>query len=76
MPSLACSLGTSHSEIIVDGVHWNEHLPDTIEAFFGGHKAREQRASFLSAYPQVKEADIPLLTFDHANWEQPFALMR
>eukprot|EP00966_Prymnesium_polylepis_P066265 1537996-Prymnesium_polylepis.1 len=49
-----------------------EHLPDTIEAFFGGQKAREQRSSFLQAFPQVPEADVPLLTFDRNNWEEPF----
>ena len=63
-----------YNEIVIDGRHWNQHLPDTIEAFFGGQKAREQRASFLAAFPQLTEDDVPLLTFDMNNWDEPFRL--
>ena len=64
-----------YNEIVVDGAHWNQHLPDTVEAFFGGEKAREQRRTFLEAFPQLSEVDVPLLAFDRFNWEEPFRLI-
>ena len=47
-------------------------LPRTIEAFFGGAKARQQRQSFLEAFPEVRPEDVPLLTFNPSDWAEPF----
>ncbi|KAL1498856.1 hypothetical protein AB1Y20_013381 [Prymnesium parvum] len=64
-----------YNEIILDGAHWNDHLPGTIEAFFGGEKARRQRETFLQAFPQLSPSEVPLLRFDRNNWEEPFSLI-
>jgi len=62
-----------YNEIPVDGRHWNAHLPTTIEAFFGGAKARAARAEFIERFG-LDPHEYPLLTFDRDNWEAPFAL--
>ena len=63
-----------YNEIIVDGPHWTDHLPTTIEAFFGGGElAASQHASFLRTYGLTNE-EVPLLLFDDHNWEAPFSL--
>ena len=61
-----------YNEIVVDGQHWNDHLPDAIEAFFGGSKARENRRAFAKHFG-LAEDDVPLLRFDQQNWEAPFS---
>ena len=65
--------GINYNEIVVDGRHWNAHLPTTIEAFFGGAMARAARAEFLVRYA-LDPDDYPLMTFDRRNWDQPFSL--
>ena len=62
-----------YNEIPVEGRHWNAHLPTTIEAFFGGAKARAARAEFIERFG-LDPHEYPLLTFDRDNWEAPFAL--
>ena len=72
-----------YNEIVVDGAHWTEHLPTTIEAFFqssdhgrgrrNDHIAREQHLHFLLKYGLTAE-QVPLLDFDPHNWETPFQL--
>jgi len=47
----------------------------TIEAFFGDALARTTRDQFLTRY-NLNAVDVPLLSFDVYNWEQPFAQVR
>lgn len=61
-----------YNEIVLSGQVWNAQLPRTIEAFFGGAKARQQRQSFLEAFPEVRPEDVPLLTFNPSDWAEPF----
>lgn len=61
-----------YNEIVVSGAHLNAHLPQAVEAFFGGAKAREQRRRFVEHYRLEGEAVPPLLTFDRNNWHAPF----
>ena len=62
-----------YNEILIDGSHWNAHLPDAIEAFFGsGDLARQQHQRFLERY-QLTASQVPLLTLDPHNWVAPFA---
>ena len=65
---------TYYNEVVVDGLHWTEHLPDTIEAFFGtGDLARTQHRAFLREYG-LSAQQVPLLAFDLSNWDEPFSL--
>jgi len=66
---------TDYNEVVVEGDHWNAHLPLTIEAFFGDSLARTTRDQFLTRY-NLNAVDVPLLSFDVYNWEQPFAQVR
>ena len=71
-----------YNEIIVNGAHWTDHLPHTIEAFFQtdehgrGRKndrvAQEQHAKFLRTYG-LKAEQIPLLAFNSRDWSSPFS---
>ena len=68
--------GGDYSEIIVDGLHLNAHMPDAVEAFYGaGDTARDQHAKFLEEYGLSKE-DVPLMLFDPRNWETPFRVRK
>ena len=63
-----------YNEIIVDGPHWNDHLPNAIEAFFGyGELSREQHRMYLDEFSLTPE-QVPLLTFNWEDWESPFSL--
>ncbi len=62
-----------YNEILVDGSHWTEHLPDTVEAFFGnGNLAREQHGQFLREYG-LTASQVPLLHLNEHNWKAPFS---
>ena len=63
-----------YNEIIVDGEHWNAHLPQTIEAFFGGALARKQRHEFMQTFGLSPEHAPPLLEFDPTDWNAPFKM--
>lgn len=70
-----------YNEIVVDGAHWTQHLPGTIEAFFqsddhghgkGDYVAHAQHNAFLRRYG-VSAEDVPLLEFDPHGWDNgPF----
>lgn len=71
-----------YNEIVVDGEHWSNHLPHTIEAFFrsddhgkarkNDEVARQQHLKFITEYGLSAE-ELPLLTFDPHNWHHPFS---
>ena len=71
-----------YNEIIVDGQHWTDNLPDSIEAFFTsdnqGRKdediARGQHQLFLQEY-NLNAAQVPLLKLDLENWDEPFRVV-
>ena len=72
-------LGTGYNELILSAVHWNEHLPHTIEAFFcscgvqeAETHARSTHAAFLRHF-QLTAEDVPLLCLDSTNWDRPFS---
>ena len=66
----------SYNEVIVDGRHWTDHLPHTIEAFFGtGALAREQHSAFLREFG-LSSDQVPLMAFDQSNWTEPFSLAK
>ena len=65
---------------VYDAREWNDHLPRTVEAFFGlftnnGFNPNGATASihkaFLSEYGLTAD-DVPLLDFDPGDWEHPF----
>lgn len=63
-----------YNEILLDGAHWTEHLPDAVEAFVGTgrmEEAREQHWDFLRLYGLTKE-QVPLLRLDTSDWRDPF----
>lgn len=72
---------SGYNEVIVDGISWNAHLPNTIEAFFelegddaGVEKlnyARDAHRRFLTEFGLSVE-EVPLLKFDPARWHAPF----
>ena len=72
---------SGYNEAIVDGISWNAHLPNTIEAFFElegqsagtgqADYAREAHRRFLAAYG-LSEHEVPLLKFDPFRWDAPF----
>ena len=62
-----------YNEILVDGDHWNAHLPAAIEAFFGdGMMARSAHQHFLDEFGLTSE-QVPLLKLDLNNWLEPFS---
>ena len=73
-----------YNEIIVDGGHWTDHLPDSIEAFFTSDElgmkeeqeglAIEQHRLFLQTY-HLSAAQVPLLKLDPTNWDEPFRVL-
>ena len=71
-----------YNEIIVDGGHWTDNLPDSIEAFFtsddtGAREeevARRQHQLFLQEY-NLAAAQVPLLKLDPTNWDKPFQVV-
>jgi len=60
-----------YNEILYAGDHFNAHLPDSVEAFFGGDLARAQHASFLAAYG-LSAREVPFVHFNVDNWDVPF----
>ena len=61
--------------VLVDGYVWEANLPYSIEAFMSsrdGDVAAVHR-EFLAAFPQVTEADVPLITMT-PSIERPFVL--
>jgi len=72
---------SGYNELVYDASEWNQHLPGTVEAFFGlftqngynpnGQTASQHRA-FLRMYG-ISDQDVPLLDFDPRNWNAPFA---
>lgn len=63
-----------YNEFLVNAAHWTAHLPDAIEAFFGnGQYAQEQHLAYLREFG-LAAAQVPLLTFDDRNWQQPFTV--
>ena len=77
----AMSHRLNYNEIIVDGGHWTDSLPNSIEAFFTsddlGRKeeqedlAKMQHQLFLQTY-SLNAAQVPLLKLDPTNWDEPF----
>ena len=65
-----------YNEFMVDGFFWNAHLPHSIEAIVsspGDPQARKLHAKFIKAYG-LKPSDVPLVSFNKANIDSPFAL--
>ena len=78
---------SGYNEAIVDGYSWNDHMPNTIEAFFelegpgvGSEAdagrgqagyARDAHSHFLREY-ELTENEVPLLRFDPSRWDAPF----
>ena len=72
-----------YNEIIVSQERWQARLPWSFDAFFFPAtqqcrrnpeceaKTRRAHSAFLSEYPQ---SGIPLLTFNPADWQSPFAV--
>ena len=64
-----------YNEVVIDGVHADANLPHVIEAMFSvagrdvndGEIVRGIYENFLKAYPELTEADVPLLRFDPAD---------
>ena len=44
-----------YNEIIVDGPHWTDHLPTTIEAFFGGGELAASQQGVTYTVPVEEE---------------------
>lgn len=79
---------SGYNEVIVNSKHFNAKLPDSVEAFFypKGHSTvtgdlgygikvdvRQVHRDFLHTYG-LTERQVPLLEFDPANWDEPFAV--
>ena len=72
---------SGYNEAVLDGISWNENLPNTIEAFFvvsnGDNAAtsqvREAHAKFLAQYG-ISRDEVPLLALDPARWESPLSV--
>ena len=69
------------NEFIIAGPDWEKSLPWVIDAVFlskgkGSNMARRVHEDFLHAYPELTEADCPLVVFDADNWTAPFSVPR
>ena len=65
-----------YNEIMVDGFYWNAQLPHSIEAIVtspGDPQAQAMHAKFIKAYG-LKASDVPLVSFNKASIDSPFAL--
>ena len=61
-----------YNEFKIDGSWWDQHLPDVVEAFVGDSaEARQQHAAFLDQYG-LSADQVPLLSLDVGNWDDPF----
>ena len=61
-----------YNEILIDGAHWTQHLPEVIEAFIGdGEPAKSQHRQFLQEFG-LHPSDVPLLRIDVNDWVEPF----
>ena len=58
-----------YNEIVVSAAFWREHMPSAVEAVIGDEGVHR---AFLQAYGLSKR-DVPLLTFDPANFDSPFS---
>lgn len=77
------SVRAVRGKVIVSSAVWSDSLPRSFVAFFypstpachddGDCEARTRRAhaAFLRDFPA---SDVPLLTLDPANWNEPFAV--
>ena len=59
----------SHNEVVIDNLAAQAHMPAAISAFFytsskSRADAAKYHANFLAAFPQISEADCPLLKLD------------
>ena len=69
----------AYTEVIIDALYWEQHLPDSVEAFYyaAGTPAeqiehiRQVRHDFLQHY-HLDGASNPLLVLDAENWDTPF----
>jgi len=64
---------SNYNEVILDGFHWNKHLPYSIEAVITtGPEVNAWYRDFLNAYGLTPES-IPLIEF-HTTMKNPFML--
>ena len=60
----------NYNEVIIDAVSWRDQLPGVIEAIYGD---RALHRRFLVEYG-LDATQLPFLTLDRMNWENPFSL--
>jgi len=81
-PYKSPSFYSGYNELVYSSSKWNDHLPNTIEAFFvipsaGDWNAifatQKRHRSFLYTY-SVHSSQVPLIAFDPSNFDAPFKL--
>lgn len=76
-PYKAPAFYSGYNELVYSSEDWNGAMPSTIEAFFtqgqwDTPQVKRLHQAFLRQY-RLSAAQVPLLQFDPANWETPFA---